>query len=163
MAAGSTYTPISTTTLGSAASTVTFSSIAGTYTDIILVGDFSCSVATGTVFTLNGNTSGVYSTTGVEGDGTSAVSNRNSNATNAGLTYETTANARQNVTLHFMNYANTSTNKTILRRSNSTSTQVVAAVTLYRSTSAITSITLTSSSGNFNAGATFTLYGIAAA
>ena len=37
MAAGSTYTPIATTTLGSAASSVTFSSISGSYTDLILI------------------------------------------------------------------------------------------------------------------------------
>ena len=32
-----TYEPIATTTLGSAASTITFSSISGSYTDLILV------------------------------------------------------------------------------------------------------------------------------
>jgi hypothetical protein len=32
-----TYEPIATTTLGTAAATVTFSSISGTYTDLVLV------------------------------------------------------------------------------------------------------------------------------
>ena len=36
MAAGRTYTPIATQTLGSAAASVTFSSIPGTYTDLVL-------------------------------------------------------------------------------------------------------------------------------
>ena len=36
MAAGSTYTPIATTTLGSAG-TITFSSIPSTYTDLVIV------------------------------------------------------------------------------------------------------------------------------
>ena len=35
MAAGSTYTPIATTTLGSNVASYTFSSIAGTYTDLV--------------------------------------------------------------------------------------------------------------------------------
>ena len=37
MAAGSTYTPIATTTLGSAQADVTFSSISGSYTDLVLI------------------------------------------------------------------------------------------------------------------------------
>jgi hypothetical protein len=37
MAAGNTYTQIASTTLGTAAASVTFSSIAGTYTDLILI------------------------------------------------------------------------------------------------------------------------------
>ncbi|NBQ97859.1 MAG: hypothetical protein EBU12_06490, partial [Microbacteriaceae bacterium] len=37
MAAGNTYSQIASTTLGSAASSVTFSSIAATYTDLVIV------------------------------------------------------------------------------------------------------------------------------
>jgi len=37
MAAGSTYTPIATTTLGSTTASYTFSSIPSTYTDLVLV------------------------------------------------------------------------------------------------------------------------------
>jgi hypothetical protein len=37
MAAGNTYTPLATQTLGSAAASVTFSSISGAYTDLVLV------------------------------------------------------------------------------------------------------------------------------
>ena len=37
MAAGATYEPIATNTLGSAAASVTFSGISGSYTDLILI------------------------------------------------------------------------------------------------------------------------------
>ena len=59
-----------------------------------------------------------------------------------------------------MNYANTTTFKTYLARYNATSTQLSDEVALWRSTAAINSITLTAVSANFNAGSTFTLYGI---
>ena len=60
-----------------------------------------------------------------------------------------------------MNYANTTTYKTTLVRHNNVSQTVSAVVNLWRSTSAITSITLSNESAtNFDVGATFTLYGI---
>jgi len=163
MAAGSTYTPIATTTLGSAAATVTFSSIPGTYTDLILIGAFSCSAATGTAFNLNGDTGSNYSGTHIEGDGSSAFSGRNSNATNTGWTYDTTSNGQVNGIAHFNNYSNTTTYKTLLSRYNTPGTQTGARVSLWRNTAAINTILITASSANFNTGSTFTLYGIASA
>jgi len=158
-----TYEPIATTTLGSAAATVTFSSIPGTYTDLILIGAFSCSAATGTAFNLNGDTGGNYSYTGLEGNGSSAFSGRNSNATNTGWTYDTTSNGQVNGIAQFNNYSNTTTYKTLLTRFNTPGTQTGASVNLWRSTSAITTIAIATGSGNFNSGSTFTLYGIKAA
>jgi hypothetical protein len=61
-----------------------------------------------------------------------------------------------------MNYANTSTYKTVLTRSNKYD-RVGAIVGLWRSTAAINSITLTAYSNTYAIGSTFTLYGIAAA
>ena len=41
MAAGRTYTPIATTTLGSATNTLTFNSIPSTYTDLVIICNYS--------------------------------------------------------------------------------------------------------------------------
>jgi hypothetical protein len=59
-----------------------------------------------------------------------------------------------------MNYSNTTTYKTIIARGSGASNEVKAQVNLWRSTSAITSITVYAGGGNFNSGASFTLYGI---
>ena len=162
MPAGSTYTPIATQTLGSATSTVTFSSIPSTYTDLILVFNGSANTYVNTYVNINGNTSSLYSSTRLYGNGSTATSARYSSGTFAyvGDVHTTQSNA----TLHFMSYANTNTNKTFLSRDNAANGGVGAWVGLYRSTSAISSILFGATSGaTFNIGSTFTLYGITAA
>ena len=173
MAAGNTYTQIASTTLGSAASSVTFSSIAGTYTDLVLVIVSADSAGTGNQisFRLNSNATAIYSFTALYGNGTSAASNRE--ATGAGRTYGTIGwNTEQNTTLgtsmsivNFMNYSNSTTNKTVLSRSSNSSRATEAAVALCQLTAAITSIDLYSATSArlFLAGSTFNLYGIQSA
>lgn len=161
----STYTPIATTTLGSAASSVTFSSISGTYTDLILVfsGQFS---AAGKQIALqfNSDTGTNYSATNLGGTGSAAESTRDSNKGYMPLGYMPTANAQLTSVLQIMNYSNTTTNKTALARSNDAGGYVSAVVGLWRSTSAITSVTALAYTGaNFNSGSTFTLYGVKSA
>ena len=169
MAAGSTYTPIATTTLGSAQAQVTFSSISGSYTDLVLVINGSMTSGSETArVRLNGSSSSVYSQTNLAGNGTSATSSRNSSQTSfrLGETYSGLTTARWTVLLNIMNYSNTTTNKTMLMRTNDTSGEVAANVGLFASTSAITSIDIYARidlANTFVAGSTFTLYGIAAA
>jgi hypothetical protein len=63
-----------------------------------------------------------------------------------------------------MSYANTTTNKTIITRSNNAGAGVCAAVCMERKTGAITSITIDMvGTGTYSIGSTFTLYGIKAA
>jgi hypothetical protein len=169
MPAGSTYTPLATHTLGSAQAQVTFSSIAGTYTDLVLVMNGSMTSGSETArIRLNGSSSSVYSQTNLAGNGTAADSSRNSSQTSfrLGETYSGLTTARWSVLLNIMNYSNTTTNKTMLMRTNDTSGEVAANVGLFASTSAITSIDIYARidlTNSFVAGSTFTLYGIAAA
>ncbi len=165
MPAGSTYTPIATTTLGSATNSVSFSSIAGTYTDLVLIINSSLSTGGGNPrLQLNGVTGTSYSQTWVSGNGTSASSGRFSNFNHVYFGQGSgTANTQSNTVIHFMNYSNTTTNKTFLLRYNDTTEGVFQNVGLFRSTSAIDSIQITTQAGNFNSGSTFTLYGIASA
>ena len=163
MAAGSTYTPIATTTVsGSSTSSITYSSL-GSYTDIVIISSGTFNTGdNGYALTFNGDTGTNYSTTYLYGDGSSAASIRASNASSISA-------ARMNTSFgvgitHIMNYANSTTYKTVLTRGNS-GALVNANVGLWRSTSAITSITVACPAGisNFVAGTTFTLYGILAA
>lgn len=165
MAAGNTYVAIATNTLGSAAASVTFSSISAAYTDLVLVCN-PTGTGTGDVsMYLNGDTSALYSRTVIDGNGTTAVSARTTGGTFIYLNYNgatTTANPNY-YAINVMNYANTTTFKTILSRQSNATNAVAATVGLYRSTSAITSITVQMSANNFAIGSTFSLYGILAA
>jgi hypothetical protein len=164
MAAGMTYFPIATTTLGSAAASVTFSSIAGTYTDLVIVinGAYASSDDGSPGLRFNSDTGSNYSETLIDGDGSSASSARDSNATSAilGSMSATISTSIINV----MNYANTTTYKTSISRGNNSANRVRAYVALWRNTAAITSIQIiTNGAINFATGSTFTLYGIASA
>lgn len=164
----SAYEVISTTTVGTAAQTVTLSSIPQTYTDLIVVINAQASVQSDLYLTFNGDTSAVYSNTTLFGDGTSAGSTRNSRG-NAFMTLTyygavTTTAGNSVHTVNIMNYANTTTHKTVLTRANAASSGVDASVGLWGSTAAITSMTFDlPSTRTFSTGSTFTLYGVKAA
>lgn len=162
MAAGSTYTPIATTTLGSATASYTFSSIAGTYTDLILIVNGTSTVGDGGLnIRFNSDTGSNYSRTALYADGSSAYSQRNTNGTFMWL--GRISDVQTTSIIQIMNYANTTTYKTALGRGNSTNSYLNANVGLWRNTSAITSVTAYPESGSFGTGTTLTLYGIAAA
>jgi hypothetical protein len=160
-----TYEPIATTTLGSATTTVTFSSISGSYTDLVLV--FDGTNVTGLASTglrFNGDTGNNYSKTEINGSGTAVSSGRDTSASAAYVGIN--SNISGNTIINIMNYANTTTYKTILGRGNVPGSSVVgvrAAVGLWRNTAAITSVSVTNGAYNWTAGSTFTLYGIASA
>lgn len=162
-----TYEPIATNTLGSAASSVTFSSIPNTYTDLVLI--TSAKNNTGAQYRLqlrfNGDTATNYSVTKLTGDGSNATSSRAANATYGAILIATIGSTNfDNAITNIMNYANATTYKTVLSRGNETAAEVNAEVGLWRSTAAITSIALDLETGiNFVTGSTFTLYGIKAA
>lgn len=151
-----TYEPIATTTLGSAQSSVTFSTISGSYTDLVLI----VAATTDTLkVQFNSDTGSNYSRTYIYGDGSSATSGRSTSGT-----FFYIAGGSPSATLNYIqNYSNTTTYKTVLSRGNAVSNGVDASVSLWRSTSAITSITLTPNSGTIASGSVLTLYGIKAA
>lgn len=166
MAAGSTYTPIATTTLGSAVASYNFASISGAYTDLVLVCTYFKSAANVLGFQVNGDTANNYSNTTVFGNGSTTTSLRE---TNVDSTYcldgSSASTTNPNIYIaNFQNYSNTTTYKTILGRGGVASSAVGADVCLWRSTAAITSILVTARGlGTISTGTTLTLYGIAAA
>lgn len=172
-----TYEPIATTTLSSAASSVTFSSISGSYTDIILVfsnvkvssGDSAIDIQVG-----NGSvdTGSNYSFTimGARSASSTPFSNRLDTTTimrSNWYTSPTTTEAAMSQ-IHFMNYANTTTFKSVLANSrvqpgSANYSGVETIINLWRSTSAINIIKIMPNTSTFTSGSTFALYGIKAA
>jgi hypothetical protein len=160
-----TYEPIATNTLGTAVSTVTFSSITGSYTDLVLVFQGGSSTDANIRMQVNGDTTSNYSWTQLGGNGSGAASFRNSSDTSWLMNRYAflSNNLNANFIFNFNNYSNTTTNKTVINRSNSAANGTDTTVGLWRSTAAITSITFSLSGGNYIVGSTFTLYGIKAA
>lgn len=158
-----TYEAIATTTVsGSSTSTITLNSIPGTYTDLVLISNWvNSSSSTDTVIRFNNDSGSNYSSTTLTGTGSSALSNRYSNVSGVYISYNTGTSDRYGIT-QIQNYSNTTTYKTFLNRGNSASIDVQAVVGLWRSTAAITRIDIVNNVGVFNAGSTFTLYGIKA-
>lgn len=161
-----TYEPIATTTLGSAAASITFSSITSAYTDlrIVLVGLLDTGTFSYVSLRLNGDTGTNYSTTYIQGTGSVAQTNRYTSQTSifftGNLSLSTTIPILYEIDL--FSYAN-STNKTILSRGSGDkngSGIVDRAVGLWRNTATVNSLTLLSSANNFATGTTATLYGI---
>ena len=165
-----TYEPIATTTLGSAAASITFSSIPATYTDLKLVTVAQADTFDGYVgydIQFNSDTGSNYSLTRLVGNGTTAVSARISNATQLNIggavATSTTSSNFALSEIDIFNYSG-STYKTLLSGLSGDTNgagQVRRVVGLWRSTSAITSVYLFADSGfNFKTGTTATLYGI---
>lgn len=173
-----TYTLIASNTLSGTTASVTFSSIPSTYTDLVLVINalayFGSNTYVNGKIQVNSDTGSNYSATNLYGTGSVAGSNRTSNQTALAnpffiLPANSTDNSiRGTAVIQFMDYSNATTYKTMLARSSVTGTtaggEVQADAGLWRSTSAINSITIANndSATGFVAG-TFRLYGIEAA
>jgi hypothetical protein len=160
-----TYEPISTQTLGTAVATVTFSSIPSTYTDLVMVmTGIASTVSTDSCeIQFNGDTATNYSYTLLSGNGTTASSARGTSTAFIAIGLITSSEQVSNI-WHIMNYANTTTYKSVLGRGNIAGAQVRTGVGLWRSTAAITSLLLKNDTAqNFAIGSMFTLYGIKAA
>jgi len=160
-----TYEPIATTTLASAATSVTFSSIPGTYTDLVIVCQVAFVTAANEIrlrFNSDSNTN--YSYTRFKGSSSSASSDRYSNENHIHIGSPGNDAVIGNSINQINNYSNTTTYKTVISRSNFINRELMATVGTWRSTSAITTIYIDNSGGqNITAGSTFTLYGIKAA
>ena len=160
-----TYEPIATTTLGSAALSITFSSIPATYTDlrIVFVGG-SVDAGVNLQFQLNGDTGTNYSVSYMWGNGSTANSSRLSNRSYGYGSFDSSTTIPALINYDFFSYAG-STFKTILASGSldkNGSGNTYSSVNLWRSTSAITSIALIAGNGGSNllTGTTATLYGI---
>jgi hypothetical protein len=170
MAAGNTYVALATQTLGSATTTVTFSSISGSYTDLVLViANWNGATNWNPALRFNSDSGTNYSVTTLEGNGSTAQSSRRTSDTSMQMGAYLAASGGtdpDNFIFNIQNYSNATTYKSVVGRGNyfaGTYPGAGAYVGLWRSTAAISTIAITIGSGTQQAGATFTLYGIAAA
>ena len=167
----STMTPIATTTLASNTTEISFTNIPNIYTDLVLVlnGGKKDNVTNTINVRVNSDSGTNYSTTRLYSGSGTVYSDRFSSNSNM-YTQTIVHNAKDSTALfHFLNYSNTTTFKTMLNRMASASIVdggAATSVSLWRSTSAITSIQLQldfGSTNQFLSGTSATLYGVKAA
>jgi hypothetical protein len=163
-----TYENIATTTLSSAASSITFSGVPTTYTDlrVVLVATADSTLSKRIQFNSDTSTgTDTYSNTKLGGNGSSTYSARQANE--FGIRFASDQ-AGDSTTIPMLSVIDIfsyrgSTFKTILAATSSnqsTSGYVQRTVGLWRSTDPITSVILMINGANYQIGTTATLYGI---
>ena len=161
--ATSTYTPIASQTLTSSASSVTFSSIPGDYRDLVLVCSITPSTANYFYLRFNSDSGSNYGVVNMGGDG-GVTNSFATTTTQVGLNFlQSSATTEPNISqTQIMDYAQTDKHKSVLVRNGASSKATEARAARWANTSAITTLGITTSTGNFNAGSTFSLFGISA-
>lgn len=164
------YVALASTTLTSTANSVTFSSIPSTYTDLVIVGvgqGYTSSSYGQLQLFFNGDTGTNYSQTRVQEFGGTASSNAQTGWANGFPTsWLDWGVPNQHVgmsIINVMNYANTTTYKTVLSRGFTPGFKTELSVLLWRNTAAITTINVAVNDTPMNISTIFSLYGIKAA
>ena len=154
------YIALATTTLGSAAATVTFSSIPATYKDLILIAD--CTHSTSSAIDLdvrfNSDTGSNYSRVIMFGDGSGTASNA---ATENMLDVGYTNNNKTAMIIQIMDYSATDKHKTVLARQSTPGFLVMATAGRWANTAAINTLSFFPNGANWVSGTTVSLYGVA--
>ena len=164
-----TYDAIATTTLGTAATTITFSSISSAYTDLrLVIANYRTASSTEDLcLRFNSDSSSIYSFGYMEGSGNSANTGSFTGYPRAMVSPGSWTSSLDTypglVIVDIFSYAG-STFKTLLASTSIDSNgggYTISSVNLWRSTSAINSITILNSAGaNIKASTIATLYGI---
>lgn len=162
----SSYIPIASQTLGSSASSVTFSSIPTTLNgktlrDLVLVMSVKATAGTPATYIRTNSSLGDYYGVWMFGDGSSASS---STQPNSSRLYASTSTDYANftvITAQFFDFAQTNKHKSVLSRwGSATNINVGAYAGRWDKTTAISSLLIYPDSFAFEAGSTFSLYGI---
>jgi len=167
-----TYTLISSNVLSSSAASVTFSAIPATYTDLVIRASARTDRADYEDYCyvrFNGDTSSLYSLTDLKAQGGSASSAQFSNQSGNFFFYATASTATANTfgseEVYVPSYTASQSKPfslfTVSENNSSTNHTIDVNAGLYRSNTAISSITMQSyNSANFVSGSSFYLYGI---
>jgi hypothetical protein len=164
--AAPTYVKIASQT-ASASSSITFSSLPQGYTDLVIViGSMTTDANGRTVYLrFNGDSGTNYSIVRMNGDGTTASSDRTTSQDHIRPFYGVVGSSTTTTTtgiLHLQSYSNSAVYKTTLSKT-AAGGETNATVGLWRNISPITSMVFSLNAGTFSSGTTFTIYGIKAA
>lgn len=159
-----TYNLIASNVLTSTATDITFSSITGSYQDLILVVRASTSALAYIGTRLNNDTGSNYQNLFAEGTGSGSPVSSIFTDTNGWLTPGNAARPNTgSVTLaiaHFNDYSSAEKHKLVLVRANNQTNGTVMQTYRWPTVDPITIIQVRTSSGNFEVGSAFYLYGI---
>ena len=156
-----TYEPIATTTLGSAAASVSFTGISSAYTDLKIIAIGKRVSGGALAIQYNGDTATNYSTCRLAGNGTTASGSQANTQSSIG-TNGWNATYNQLYEIDVMSYSG-STNKTCLIQMSADENgggETSRIIGLWRNTAAINRVDLLITSGTIAAGFTATIYGI---
>lgn len=156
--------PLYSTTLASAASSVTISGIPSTYRDLRLVINATTNAPgpDDVAIRFNSDSGSNYSTVRMAGTGSAATSS-NSSGTTGYIGVAVNSSSSVLITTDVMDYSATDKQHTFLSRGNQGDGWVTGHAGRWANTAAITSITVTIPSGstwNYQAGSTFSIFGI---
>ena len=157
----STYIPLATLTLGSAASSVTFSSIPATYRDLIVVFAGTRTGSNNILFRFNSDTGSNYNWVVANGNGSTTASVAETVTSIPTGYYNIATDAQMNVIFQVMDYSATDKHKTALSRNSQAAAGVAMVAGRWGNTAAITTLQVLTGDANFGSGSTFSLYGIA--
>ena len=169
-----TYVALAKNVLTSSQSSVSFTGISGNYTDLYIVvspRNTGAVVSEFFYFTINNDSSGIYSYTQLQGNSSAASSARSVSDPRFIIPYgypgaNATSNTFGSIEIYIPNYTasqNRQVSITAVSENNSSSANnayIQCMAELYRSTTAITSIEFNAVSGSYASGSRFDLYGI---
>jgi len=163
----SSFESIATATGTGSSGTITFSSIPSTFTHLQIRVNMVASASAALQLTFNGDTASNYSMHGVFGTGSAAAASGSVSTSNIQTLgqYTGTITTYPNVAImDILDYASTTKNKTVRCLQgfdkNAAGGEIGLTSGLWRSTSAITSLSLILSTGNFTTSTTIALYGV---
>jgi hypothetical protein len=157
--------PLANITIGSSSNSVTFSSISGAYRDLVLICNYTNTVANSDYMgiRINGDTGSTYNALVINNvNGGNSISNSSYNSSSTGwVTVQ--GGFEGSLEANFLDYAQTNKHKNWLVRNNSPTYGSELLAGRWESTAAITTIRLYSINGwSFAAGSSFALYGVSA-
>jgi hypothetical protein len=159
-----TYVRMATVSLSGATSSLTFSSIPATYRDLIVVFLGAGSTDLEGRIRLNSDTGSNYNYVRMSGSGSAATSTSATSQTSgfvSAIAKATTTGALQ-LNINIMDYSATDKHTTIISRADQAANGTEAFANRWANTAAVTSVQILTSTGNFAAGSTFSLYGVIA-